>query len=140
MLAEPIAQALLFFVLSLAASGAVVVLAGSRVSVLGVLVRAATVFVLGLLLWLGWSALDAPAWGGVRIGAATWPLGVLAVITGATALSLELLARRMQLAEPRSESRPGTGAPRRRTVSGALRARTGARRRSSRSERRPRAR
>jgi hypothetical protein len=122
-LAEPIAQALLFFVLSLAASGAVVLLVGSRASWLGVLVRAATVFVIGLLLWLGWSALDAPAWGGVRIGAATWPLGVLATITGATALSLELLARRMQLAEPRSESRPGTE-PRRRTASGALRART----------------
>lgn len=103
-LVEPMAQALLFFVFSLVASVVVVVLVRSRLSFLGALVRAAMVFVLGLLLWLGWSALDGPAWGGVRIGVTTWPLGVLAVITAGTAFVLELLARRMQLTEARKSA------------------------------------
>lgn len=111
MLTEPLAQALLFFVFSLVASVVVVVLVRSRLSTLGALVRAAMVFALGLFLWLGWSALDGPAWGGVRIGVTTWPLGVLAVITGGTAFVLELLSRRMQLTERRPQAEPHAPKP-----------------------------
>lgn len=101
MLLEPIAQALLFFGLSLLASGLVAVLARQGVSSLGVLVRAAIVFVVGLLLWLGWAELDLPAWGAVRIGAATWPFGALAVLTTLAASTVEVAAWKLRVVERR---------------------------------------
>lgn len=109
-LLEPIAQALLFFALCVAASSTVVLLARSAFSPLGVAIRSSAVFVGGLLLWLWWSSLDLPAWGGLRIGYTTWPLGVLAVLTGLNALAVELLGRRLQLVE-RLVARPSEPAP-----------------------------
>jgi hypothetical protein len=68
---------------------------------LALLVRAAIVFVGGLLLWLGWASVDGPTWFSIELAGVTWPLGVLALVNGSAALAVELLARRFHLVEPR---------------------------------------
>jgi hypothetical protein len=98
----PIAQALLLFALALVASTLVAIPFRVPIRPLALLVRAAIVFVGSLLLWLAWASADGPAWLPIELAGATWPLGVLASLNGATALAVELLARRLHLVEPRA--------------------------------------